>query len=82
MLPNRTKIHTFRNSGFMLIGADWQRRILHAAMRKYGVELSGEQATAMKHGLVLIDDHGPLFIETREQKPPEERDREERAVRG
>lgn len=55
--------HTFR--GF--IGANWPYRKLLAHVRKYGVELSGPQATAMNHGLVLIDEHGPLFIETRSQ---------------
>ena len=65
MLPDGDNIHTFRSGPFMLIGADWGREPLTEAIRKYGAELSGQMATNMDHGLVLIDDRGPLFIETK-----------------
>ena len=64
LLPKGSKVHTFRNSSFMLIGTDWSKARVISAMKKFGVGLSGPQATAMNHGLVLIDDTGPLFIET------------------
>jgi len=65
MLPDGGNIHTFRNpSAGMMIGADWNRDDIIEAMNKHGVGLSGEQAKAMDHGLVLEDKSGFLFIET------------------
>ena len=64
MLPNADRIYTFRGTGPLLIGADWPRAVLLDAIREYGAELSGASATGMGHGMVLIDKHGPLFIET------------------
>jgi hypothetical protein len=60
------RVHTFRDAGIALIGADWDIEDLIAAMRKHGVEESGPSAIEAKHGLVLMDEHGPLFIATRE----------------
>ena len=68
MLPDKEDIHTFRNPGGMLVGADWGREIIVEAIEKCGCELSGDQATTMKHGLVLQDEHGYLFIETKAPK--------------
>lgn len=59
------RVHTFRDAGIALLGADWDLEDAIAAMRKHGVEESGPAATEMKHGLVVIDDHGPIFIETK-----------------
>jgi hypothetical protein len=58
------QVHTFRNPVGVLIGADWDVDQLKKAIRKHGVELSGASATSMKHGLAILDDHGPLFLET------------------
>lgn len=66
LLPDGDDIHTFRGGGGMLLGADWRRAKILEAIEKYGVELAGPTATAMKHGLVLFDDRGALFIATRE----------------
>lgn len=63
VLPTKSKVHTFRSSPGMLIGADWDREDVLSAIRKFGCELSGSQATHMNHGLVLFDPK-PLFIET------------------
>lgn len=60
------RVHTFRDAGIALVGADWDLEDLIAAMRKHGVEESGPGATEARHGLVLMDEHGPLFIATRE----------------
>lgn len=48
------EIHTFMQTGPMLIGADHPREELIAAMRAHGVEESGPAATAMKHSLVIV----------------------------
>lgn len=58
-------VHTFRESGPMLLGAHWHLDDLRSSMERHGVQEAGEAAAAMGHGLVLIDDHGPLFIEAR-----------------
>lgn len=65
MIGDGERIHTFRNpaAGIML-GADWDRADLLEQIQKHGAEISGPLATAQGHGLLLIDDHGPLFIET------------------
>lgn len=65
LLPDGDDIHTFRGSGGIMLGADWDRQTVIAAMAECGVEKSGPMATAMGHGLVLFDPK-PLFIETRE----------------
>lgn len=66
MLSSAELIHTFRSAGGILIGASWERKELFDHMDKFGVELSGPFASAMNHRLVVIDDLGPLFIETKE----------------
>ena len=62
-LPDGDQIHTYRQSGPMLLGADWDREELLDLLRKSTIEESGENATRMSHGLVVNDD-GYLFIET------------------
>jgi hypothetical protein len=66
MLPDGDRVHTFRDAGGILVGASYERADLLDLLKKYGVELSGSAATQMKHGLCLVDEHGPLFIETKE----------------
>jgi hypothetical protein len=70
MIPDAEYIHTFRQGGPCLIGADLERSKLLESFRKYKVELSGEQATKMNHGIVFMDEHGPCFVETRMPKKP------------
>jgi hypothetical protein len=66
LLPEGDHIHTFRsNIPGVLVGADWPRDELLEAMKNHRIELSGEMATGMQHGIVIIDKQGPLFIETR-----------------
>jgi hypothetical protein len=65
-LPDTDRIHTFRNPAGMLIGADWDRDDLVAAMRKAEViDGTGESAQNLGHGLAFSDEHGMLFIETK-----------------
>lgn len=66
MLPDGEYIHTFRNPAVgLMLGSDHDRTELLEKMKKSVLELSGEAATATKHGLVLFDDNGPLFIATK-----------------
>lgn len=66
MLPDGEYIHTFRQArAGMLLGADWGRADILAHIEKHGAELSGETATRMDHGMVVLADGGALFIETR-----------------
>jgi hypothetical protein len=66
MLPDGEQVHTFLDGGLALIGADWDREQVLALLRTGAPEMSGEQATAMGHGLVAFrPDAGPVFIETR-----------------
>jgi hypothetical protein len=58
-------VHTFRSTPLGLLGAHWRLESLKAAMEQFGVERSGEMAVGMRHGLVLTDDTGPLFLETK-----------------
>ena len=64
MLAPEGQIHTFRQAGPAILGADWDREDIIKAIEKHPPELSGKQATAMQHGMVLLDEHGYLFIET------------------
>lgn len=64
MISKDKYIHTFRQGGPVLIGCALKRKDIIAAFEKCPLELSGKQAIAMKHGLVLKDEHGYLFIET------------------
>ena len=65
LMASGPEVHTFRQAGPALVGCDWKRSDLLALMKKYPPELSGPAATSAKHGLALIDDHGPLFIATK-----------------
>ena len=65
LLPDAEQVHTFRQAGSIILGADWDKTSLLDAMRKAPeIQVTGPQAQAMKHGLCIVDDHGPLFIET------------------
>jgi hypothetical protein len=67
-------VHTFAQSGLGLLGAHWSVTDLRALMEQHGVQQSGEQASAMHHGLVVIRPapHGPLFIATKPWEPTSE----------
>lgn len=65
VLPEGDRIHTFRNSQGMLFGADWKRDKLEAAIRKAGeARITVGMAKSTNHGIVIVDETGPLFIET------------------
>ena len=70
-LPSGPVVHTFRQSGPMLLGADWPRADVLAVMKKHEISETGPHAQAMNHGLAITDKSGYLFIGT---KPKEETD--------
>lgn len=59
-------VHTFRASSIML-GAHWTVEATRAAMEKFGVRENPPDnfLAGMNHGLVVIDDTGPVFFETK-----------------
>lgn len=63
------EVHTFRSTPGVLLGADHERKGLLERMKKNEntLELAGEGARGMGHGLVF-QDGGPLFVETDEEK--------------
>ena len=65
MLPEGESIHTFRQAGNALLGADWARVDILIALEKHGFELSGEQATDMGHEMVFLDEFGYVFVSTK-----------------
>lgn len=75
LLPNGDDIHTFYNASFGLMGADWSRENILAKLKETDVviELTGEQAKAMKHGMCAYSKNAKyqseiLFIQTDEEK--------------
>lgn len=66
LLEPGDQVHTFKQGGMALIGCDWGRDEILRAAGKYGAELAGAQAAAMKHGVVVYDGSGgPVFCATR-----------------
>lgn len=60
-------VHTFVDAAFGLLGAHWSLEDLRELIEEHGVETSGEMATAMHHGLVVLrPSRGPLFLATKE----------------
>ena len=71
LLPGRGPIHTFMNPRpGVLFGADWSRADIRKAFKRYGVELSGENATRTGHGLVFWDGSRHIFVQTRKDGGP------------
>lgn len=75
LLPNGENIHTFYNASFGLVGADWSREEILNKLKEPDIviELTGEQAKAMKHGMAAYSKNAKyqseiLFVETDEEK--------------
>ena len=70
LLPDGEYVHTFYNNAFGLLGADWSKdEILDKLRKSEIIELTGNQARAMKHGMCAYNKdtkhHSDiLFIET------------------
>lgn len=69
-LPDGDTIHTFYNPGGTLVGADWPRSDVQQAMERAElIELAGESAKALEHGIAIIPRNCKylrevLFVET------------------
>ncbi len=74
VLPNEEYVHTFINNAIGLIGADWEKHeVLHKLKNADTIELCGEQARKMGHGICCYDKSAKLqsdilFISTDEVK--------------
>ena len=67
-IPEGDNIHTFKQSGPFLIGADSPRAELLEAMQKAAaIEVTGDHAQSMNHGLAIRDGDTWLFIATTSQ---------------
>lgn len=68
MLPDGDEIHTYMNPAVdVLAGANWSReRVVELIESGAQCGLAGPLATRMGHGLVVMHETGPLFVETRE----------------
>lgn len=70
LLPDGEYVHTFYNTSFGLVGADWSREeILDKLQKSEILELTGEQARGIGHGMCVYNKdtkyHNEiLFIET------------------
>jgi hypothetical protein len=59
-------VHTFLNPGAgMLVGADWTVEKARKCFEKHGVELAGDGATSMGHGIVAIEHGRAVFFATK-----------------
>lgn len=68
MLPDGEYIHTFSNpDAGIILGADTKReKIIELLRQKSGkIEVAGETAQRMNHGIALIEDGRRLFIATK-----------------
>jgi hypothetical protein len=66
-LPKGKKIHTFANPNGLLVGADWTRQQTLAALKASPfINRTQGTARAMKHGMCILHNGGPLFIATEE----------------
>ncbi len=68
-MPDGDYVHTFMQAsapGMVLLGADWKREEILSLADIGKVELSGETATRMKHGLVAFSTDGQVFVATKD----------------
>lgn len=63
-------VHTFRDGGIALVGADWSKATLIREAKKYKntIEITGPSAQGMEHGVVFRDDMGHVFCKTDKKK--------------
>lgn len=67
-LPDSDKIHIERpvDNSLVTMGCHIDKNILLQMMKQYQpIRISGENMMKQNHGLVIIDNLSPLFIETR-----------------
>lgn len=62
------RIHTFLSGGMILMGADWDRKdALEVIEQAELIELSGDTARAMGHGLAMFHNGRYFFVESNEE---------------
>lgn len=67
-LPKGKYVHTFLQSSFMMIGADWAKKDVLAAMKEAEtIHITGDQAQAMGHGIAIMHGGQMTFIATAER---------------
>lgn len=82
LLADGEFIHSYRQAGFALLGADWERSEVIAALSKAkSIEIGGPSCQAMKHPIVMIDAHGPCFFEADMVKTAQMEDDKAREVK-
>lgn len=58
-------VHTFRNGTLgLLLGADWPLDEVRELLGRHECAEAGPLAEALGHGLVVVDELGPLFLQT------------------
>jgi len=67
-MPSNQSVHTFKQGGPMLIGADWDRiEVINRLDSCASFGEAGESARSMGHGLFIELNEGDfLFVENRE----------------
>jgi hypothetical protein len=74
LLADGEYVHVICNSAAaVLIGADWPRSRVIAAIRESEPEKSGDMACGMGHGLFILHDGRRLFIATKTEPARAER---------
>ena len=74
VLPDGDTVHTFCNTGFGLVGADWSKEDITDKLRRIDIiELTGPVARGMNHGICAYSKDAKyqsdiLFIETDEAR--------------
>lgn len=74
LLPDTNEIHTLRNFWGGVIGTEWSRNeIIELLEETEQIEIAGETARSMKHGIAVLNDIGDkaskiLFVETDPEK--------------
>lgn len=60
-------VHTFAQSAVGMLGAHWELPEVEAFIREHGAESAGEQARAMRHGLVVQGEGRTIFFATKDE---------------
>ncbi len=61
-------VHTLRASGPVLLGAAWRLADIEHIICVHGAAAAPPDMERMGHGLVVYDDHGPIFIATKPEE--------------
>lgn len=68
LMPDGEYVHTFMQAtapGLVLLGADWKRSEILELADLGKVELAGESATRMNHGIAAHSPDGVVFVATK-----------------